>query len=185
MPRTVTLGSSLIVAVAVPVFLIGVSYPGIAMRLAALRLRRHHRQMYHRLGPLWELLHEAYPEDALDRVRVTRWRDRLHPLGIHRRYYRRAIECRDGLVRISPHLAPAADGDPELAASADDLAEQLCAALHRREHGQAAPAQAIVVAMPRTHSLEDDVRQLAELSDAVRQRISAGDTHVSGESKRI
>ncbi|MFG2233001.1 MAB_1171c family putative transporter [Streptomyces sp. NPDC048723] len=170
-PRTVVLASSLIVAAAVPLFLVGVSYPGIAMRIAALRLRRHHRLMYHRLGPLWELLHEAYPEDALDRVQSPRWRDRLHPRGVHRRYYRRVIECRDGLVRISPSLAPAGDGARACPQSPDDLADQLYAALRRRKHGEPAPAQAIAVAIPHTQSLEDDVRQLVQLSDALAERL--------------
>ncbi|MFF9409864.1 MAB_1171c family putative transporter [Streptomyces anandii] len=183
-PRPVTRGSSLIVVFAIPLFLIGVSYPGIATRVAALRLRRQHRRIYHRLGPLWEMLHEVYPEDALDRVLANGWRDRLHPLGVHRRYYRRVIECRDGLVRISPHLVPAADGiAQDQTEMADDLADQLYAALHSGPRA-AAPARAVAVAMPRTQSLEDDVRQLVALSDAVRRRASAGAKQADGESEK-
>ncbi|MYR87666.1 hypothetical protein GTY41_22715 [Streptomyces sp. SID685] len=172
-PPTVTLVSSLIIAIAVPLFLVGFSYPGVATRIAAERLRRQHRQMYRRLGPLWELLNEAFPEHTLDRTPTEQWRERLIPLGMHRRYYRRVIERRDGLVRISPLLAPAQQAQQDKSRWADDLADQLCTALHR-EQPRPASAQAVAVAMPSVQSLEDDARQLAELSDAVRRRVLAG-----------
>ncbi|MGR6975219.1 MAB_1171c family putative transporter [Streptomyces cynarae] len=168
-PQAVTWASSVIIALAVPLFLIGVSYPGAATRIAAMRVRRQHRRMYHRLGPLWQMLHEAYPEHSLYRVPARPWRDYLLPLGVHRRYYRRVIECRDGLVRISPHLTPTAGPLEDQPGWADDLADQLHAAL-LSDQPQAAPAQAVAVAMPLTQTLEDDVRQLAQLSDAVRRR---------------
>ncbi|MEU2780155.1 MAB_1171c family putative transporter, partial [Streptomyces sp. NPDC007162] len=81
-PPAVTWASGLIIAMAVPLFLIGVSYPGVATRLAAMRVRRQHRRMYHRLGPLWQMLHEAYPEHSLYRVPAKAWRDHLLPLGM-------------------------------------------------------------------------------------------------------
>ncbi|MGW1170703.1 MAB_1171c family putative transporter [Streptomyces sp. NPDC002550] len=183
---TVTRASSVIIALAVPLFLIGVSYPGVATRIAAVRVRRQHRRMYRRLGPLWQVLNEAYPEHALYRMPTTPWRDHLLPLGVHRRYYRRVIECRDGLVRISPHLALAADSTAQdQAESADDLAAQLYSALRneRRKAAPVAPAQAVTVAMPRTQSLEDDVRQLVALSDAVKRRVLAGAKDADGESE--
>ncbi|MGV4985741.1 DUF6545 domain-containing protein [Streptomyces sp. NRAIS4] len=133
--------------------------------------------------PLWQVLNEAYPEHALYRMPTTPWRDHLLPLGVHRRYYRRVIECRDGLVRVSPHLAPLAGPVEDQPGWADNLADQLCAALDG-ERSQAAPAQAVPVAMPATHSLEGDVRQLAQLSDAVRRRrVLAGATRSDCESE--
>ncbi|MGW5609483.1 MAB_1171c family putative transporter [Streptomyces sp. NPDC003753] len=176
-PHAVTWTSSVIIALAVPLFLIGVSYPGVATRMAAVRVRRQHCRMYRRLGPLWQMLNEAYPEHTLYRMPAKPWRDHLLPLGVHRRYYRRVIECRDGLVRISPHLTPLAGPVEDQPGWADDLADQLYAALHS-EQLPAAPAQAVAVAMPLTQSLEDDVRQLAQLSDAVRRRrVLAGTKH--------
>ncbi|MGW3027456.1 MAB_1171c family putative transporter [Streptomyces sp. NPDC001221] len=178
-PQAVTWASSVIIALAVPLFLIGVSYPGAATRLAAVRVRRQHRRMYHQLGPLWQMFNEAYPEHSLYRMPAKPWRDRLLPLGLHRRYYRRVIECRDGLVRISPHLAPAAGPVQDQPGWADEMADRLYAALHSDQ--PQAPAQAVAVAMPLTHSLEDDVRQLAQLSDAVRRRrVLAGAKHTRG-----
>jgi hypothetical protein len=44
---------------------------------------------------------------------VGRWRDLSRLRGVHRRYYRRVIECQDGLVQVSPYLANL--GEPELA----------------------------------------------------------------------
>ncbi|SEB31261.1 hypothetical protein SAMN04490357_0139 [Streptomyces misionensis] len=168
-PQAVTWASSVMIALAVPLFLIGVSYPGAATRIAAVRIRRQHRRLYRRLGPLWQILCEAYPEHTLCRMPAKPWRDHLLPLGIHRRLYRRVIECRDGLVRISPHLSPIAGPVENHPGGADDLADQLFAAL-RNEQPPTAPAQAAAVAMPLTQSLEDDVRQLVQLSDAVRRR---------------
>ncbi|MFD8720401.1 MAB_1171c family putative transporter [Streptomyces sp. NPDC059629] len=176
-PPAVTWASGVIIALAVPLFLIGVSYPGAATRIAAMRVRRQHRRMYHRLGPLWQMLHEAYPEHSLYRVPANPWRDHLLPLGMHRRYYRRVIECRDGLVRISPQLAPTKGLMEEQPEWADDLADQLYTALHSEQPQAAPPADAVPVAMPLTQSLEDDVRQLAQLSDAVRRRVLAGTRH--------
>ncbi|MFD9511226.1 MAB_1171c family putative transporter [Streptomyces mirabilis] len=181
-PPAVTRASSFIIAIAVPLFLIGVSYPGVVTRIATVRLRRQHRRMYRQLGPLWELLNQAFPEHTLDRMPTKQWRDHLMPIGIHRRYYRRVIECRDGLVRISPLLAPAQGASQDQPKWADSLADQLCAALHS-EQPQPASAQAVAVAMPSTPSLEDDARQLAELSDAVGRRVFAGARQTDRESE--
>ncbi len=49
-PQAVTWASSVMIALAVPLFLIGVSYPGAATRIAAVRIRRQHRRLYRRLG---------------------------------------------------------------------------------------------------------------------------------------
>lgn len=70
-----------------------------------IRLLAHRRRMYRRLTPLWTALHEASPEDSLHRTPAGGWRDALRVRGTHRRYYQLAIECRDGLVRLSPYLA--------------------------------------------------------------------------------
>jgi hypothetical protein len=134
------------------------------MRLAALRIWWQHRRTYHHLEPLWTVLHQQFPEDTLDRVPSSRWPDTLSLRGVHRRYYRRVIECRDGLVRISPYLQTAGNGHDA------PLAEQLRNALQARASGIAAPTQAIPVAIPTTDdSLDADVHELITLSAALRQ----------------
>jgi hypothetical protein len=76
--------------------------------------------------------------------------------SVHRRYYRRVIECRDGLVRISPYLDTAGD----------DLARDLKAALRTtQEHGT---RPAVGVAIPDRDGLDADVEQLVTLSEALR-----------------
>lgn len=115
-PSALPGSASIVLSLVIPLFVIGVSYPGLATRLVALRIWRQHRRVYRRLLPLWLLLHEAYPQDELSRVPTGRWRDRLLLRGVHRRYYRRVIECRDGLVRISPHLARIDTADPQRSA---------------------------------------------------------------------
>ncbi|SFP71112.1 hypothetical protein SAMN05421810_103165 [Amycolatopsis arida] len=144
-------------------FIVGVSYPGVATRLAAARVWLQHLRMYHRLAPLWRELNAAFPEDALHRVPGPAWRDALNPFAMNRRYYRRVIECRDGLVRLSPYLP----GD-EPATDPVELAHRLRAALRSRAEGRAVRPRAVALAVPMSDALEDDVRELAALSRALR-----------------
>ncbi|MGN5380970.1 MAB_1171c family putative transporter [Streptomyces lasalocidi] len=137
------------------------------LRLAGFRIWRQHRRTYRRLRPLWQLLHEAFPEDALHREPVGKWREDLTVRGVHRRYYRRVIECRDGLVRVSPYLAlqdVRDGGTPEV------LVGHLRSALRSQAAGEPAPTQAIAVALPGEDSLDADARQLVALSDALATR---------------
>jgi hypothetical protein len=62
----------------------------------------NHRQAYRGLEPLWTAMNQAFPQDALHRVPQGKARRLLIRHSMHHRYYRRAIECRDGLVQISP-----------------------------------------------------------------------------------
>ncbi|MET7890439.1 MAB_1171c family putative transporter [Streptomyces mirabilis] len=169
----VTKISGHLIAVAILLFLVGVGYPAVHARLSVMRLRRHRRSMYRRMHPLWSLLHEAYPQDALHRNRISprgllRW-----PRGVDRHYYRRAIECRDGLVRISPYLRQEElPGSSRSEPSADLLADRLCAALQAQAEGREAPYVAVAVAIPQEQGLDADVRQLVMLSDALDRRTS-------------
>lgn len=166
-PPALISGAGLVLSLAIPLFVIGVSYPGIATRLSSLRLWWYHRRVYHRLHPLWTALHQAFPEDELSRVPASRWGDALRVRGVHRRYYRRVIECRDGLVRISPYLTrPAAPDGPVQETWARDLAAQLRNALRAHAAGGEAPSQAAPVALPQEETLDADARQLVALSDA-------------------
>jgi hypothetical protein len=139
---------------------VGLSYPGVATRLAAARVWWQHLRTYHRLGPLWTRLHDAFPEDALSRTPLNPWRDALSLLGVHRRYYRRVIECRDGLVRISPYLAHLEhDGS---------LADRLTEALRAHARREPVPDEGMPVAVPDGGGLDDDVRELVTLSESLR-----------------
>ena len=166
-PHTPTLTPrTLLLAPGVVVFIIGVCYPSVAARLAAARVWWRHFWTYQILGPLWTALHREFPQDALSGKPVIAWRDRLNLRRVHRRYYRRVIECRDGLVRISPYLR-------DVPAAPAKLAEQLERALHAHATGQPALRDATLVAVPtRDGGLDDDVHELTELSQALRRRAS-------------
>jgi hypothetical protein len=144
------------------IFLVGIAYPAAVMRLAALRICWQHRRMYRRLGPLWTVLHQEFPEDALSRVPTSPWRDALSLRGVHRRYYRRVIECRDGLVRISPYLGSVGER-----AETALLAERLREGLRAHASGTPVPARATAVAIPSDDGLDADVHELAALSAAL------------------
>lgn len=137
---------------------IGVVYPIAAMRFSAMRLWLRHLRAYHRLAPLWTLLNESFPEDALHRVPSRR--DTFSLRGVHRRYYRRVIECRDGLVRISPYVAEVPEDLP--------LAERLRAGLATRRSGAVTMRRPVALAVPDTDGLDADVRELEKLAVALR-----------------
>jgi hypothetical protein len=140
-------------------FLVGISYPGVATRLAALRVWWNHVRTHRQLAPLWTVLHEAFPQDALNRRPLRPWRDTVSLRGVHRRYYRRVIECRDGLVRISPYLAQVDDGP---------LPDRLRAALQSHASGESVASQAMPVAVPAGDGLDADVNELVALSRSLR-----------------
>ncbi|WP_116050533.1 MAB_1171c family putative transporter [Amycolatopsis palatopharyngis] len=170
-PAPISATASLVLMIAIPLFVIGVIYPSVATRWAAGRVWWQHRRQYHQLRPLWTLLHDAYPEHVLGRVPSAGRRDLLSLRAMHRRYYRRVIECRDGLVWLSPYLAQerARTGLPsDQPARPAELAGLLRAALHARAEGKDVDARASRVAMPAGEGLEDDVRELIDLADALR-----------------
>ncbi|GLY54101.1 MAB_1171c family putative transporter [Lentzea sp. NBRC 102530] len=137
---------------------IGVIYPIAAMRFAATRLWLRHLRAYHRLAPLWTLLHQSFPEDALHRVPSRR--DAVSLRGVHRRYYRRVIECRDGLVRISPYVAETPEDLP--------LSERLRAGLETRRSGAVTLRRPIALAIPEDDGMDADVRELEKLAVSLR-----------------
>ncbi|MEV8597810.1 DUF6545 domain-containing protein [Streptomyces sp. NPDC052012] len=115
-------------------------------------------------------MHQAFPEDSLRRTHPGTWFDAISPRAVHRRYYRRVIECRDGLVRISPFLVqhvPDGSQDGSHAVSPETAARHLRAALNAYTLDQPAPAQALPIAVPDGGDLEADVRELVLLSDAL------------------
>ncbi|MFJ6937943.1 MAB_1171c family putative transporter [Streptomyces sp. NPDC101132] len=168
-PATPTVGAKLLLDIAIPLFVTGILYPAAATRWMAIRLWAHRRRMYRRLAPLWTALHEAFPEDSLQRTPTAGWRDAFRVRGVHRRHYRRAIECRDGLVRISPYLAQLeAPMEPSAPLPPGRAAVHLREALAAYRAGAPVPGRAIAVALPGGNDLDDDVRQLVALSDALR-----------------
>lgn len=145
-------------------FLIGIALPAAITRVAAVRIWWHHLRAYHALGPLWTVLHAEFPEDALARTPVNPWLDRVRLTGVHRRFYRRVIECRDGLLRISPYITKIRQDGPATAR----LADQLAAAVGLRAAGVFPGESVALIAPPSGPGLDADVDELLTLSRALR-----------------
>ncbi|MFD5751136.1 MAB_1171c family putative transporter [Streptomyces sp. NPDC127033] len=155
--------------------LIGICYSAGVHLITRRQSAVHHRRMYHELTPLWTALTAAYPEIVLIRAPDgSRWH-RFRQRGTHeQRFYRRLIECRDGLMRLSPYLTKVAP-DADLARGpADQLARHISRAL---ELGPAArhpdtERAAARIAAPAGNSLDADARELIAISQALRERQS-------------
>ncbi|MFD5594810.1 MAB_1171c family putative transporter [Streptomyces griseorubiginosus] len=157
----------------------GLSLPCLASTVRFLRERSAHRARYRGLEELWQRLVDLYPELVLDRSH--RYRS-LAPLDYSSAVYRRYVECRDGLTRLSPYLQRAArdlttaeGGAP----AGSDLVRLVDRAL--RLHGDTdivadtAAAPSIVVAPGGGHDAdyESDLGGLVDLSRGLRERRTA------------
>lgn len=111
---------------------------------------------YRDLAPLWLVLRSACPQDSAGRKLAPSW----PPWQMHRRAYRRLIECRDGLVRIGQYLGsgPYEDRGP---------AGRLFAEADMAGPGQPAPWSAEPIAIPRSSGLDADVDALVSLSKGI------------------
>ena len=144
-------------------FLVGISYPGVHARIAALRRRQRHGRYYRELNPLWTLLATAYPNIVL-RAAPAKPLEALRPRNVHRRYYRRVIEIRDGLVQLSPYLGSDLASVAEVDAAS--AATELKSALRKHAAGEDTGRQAHLV-LPAANDIEADVRPLLALSRAI------------------
>lgn len=165
-PKPLMAAVAFLLVASILLFSAGITYSGARARISSLRLWLRHRRDHRRLAPLWELLAEAYPENVLrpaSSAALDRWRAR----GVHRRYHRRIVECRDGLVDISPYLL---DEDDSAALSIDSagLAVRLSRASARIGEGVPAPRRAVPLAMALGSDRQSDVKQLIAVSDALR-----------------
>lgn len=174
------------------IFVIGLLYPAATMRAAAVGVWLRHRRDYRRLAPLAQALAVAYPELALSRVpsgpdqRASEirgggasgdggrgrdpWWKALSLFGVNRRRYRRIIEIRDGLVKISPYLGADPPSDPET------LAERLRDALARRSRGEEPGSETVaLLALPIEGGKRGEIDALVALSDAMARTAPRGD----------
>ncbi|WP_327660523.1 MULTISPECIES: MAB_1171c family putative transporter [unclassified Streptomyces] len=169
-PGSVLAGVALLLVVSTLLFVFGITYPGVRARASLCRLWLRHRREHARLEPLWTLMAEAAPHAVLGTY-STSLRDQWRARGVHRRHHRRVVECRDGLVEISPYLAPAAESEDQVLAQDSErlTAQRLRGAVHAHLNGVArrAPAPPLT-AMPRQRSREADIQELLALSDALR-----------------
>ncbi|GAA1890268.1 MAB_1171c family putative transporter [Streptantibioticus ferralitis] len=160
---------------AMGIVLIGICYSGGVQLITRLRSFVHHRRMYHELAALWTALTAAYPELVLTRPPDgSRWHRLRQHRAYERRFYRRLIECRDGLVRLSPYLTRVAP-DADLAhGPADQLARHITEALALKPTTECPHTElpAALVASPAATDLGADADELISLSHALRERTS-------------
>ncbi|MYZ37865.1 MULTISPECIES: MAB_1171c family putative transporter [unclassified Streptomyces] len=153
---------------ALGIVLIGVCYSASVQLILHLRSVAHHRRMYRDLTPLWQVLSAAYPELVLNREpAISPW-TRFRLRGTHVRFYRRLIECRDGLVRLSPYLMQVAP-DADLARGpADQLARHIndALALKPATEDPHTALSAARIALPPGNDLSADARELIAISRA-------------------
>jgi hypothetical protein len=145
-------------------FLAGVTYPGVRARLSSMRRRRRHRHEHQALDPLWTVLVGAFPSIVL-RTPPRGPAEWLSPRSVHRVYYRRVIEIRDGLVQLSPYLD--ADFGEVVATDPRAAATALKTALRRYSAGEESDGRAKQVLPAGADDIESDVRPLLALSAAM------------------
>ncbi|MFC9678302.1 MAB_1171c family putative transporter [Streptomyces sp. NPDC056948] len=158
---------------AMGIVLIGICYSACVQLITRLRSIVHHRRMYQELTPLWTALTTAYPELVLHRAPAGSTWHRLRQRSTQeQRFYRRLIECRDGLVRLSPYLTRVAP-DADLARGpADQLARHITRALKLKPTTESPHAEwsAVRIASPAGNDLGADARELIAISHALRER---------------
>jgi hypothetical protein len=166
-PQPLMAGVAFLLVVSILLFVVGVTYSGARARVTSLRLWLRRRRDHRRLTPLWQLLAEVYPENVL-RPASSALGDRWRARRVHRRYHRRIVECRDGLVDISPYLVDKGDDTDVLDLEPAELADRLRNAVTTIGKGALVPRQAVPLAMPQGDDREADARQLIAVSDALR-----------------
>ena len=136
---------------------IGVGLPWLVSMLQIMEERIVCRTQYQDLGRLWSALMAAYPELVLDDGRNNRKRWMVNSTDVYRRY----VECRDGLTRLSPYIGILDDrehGD-ERAPTARESARLVERALHMAASDPGnpdLPKESIFVFAPHENQRHDD-----------------------------
>ncbi|QTZ93826.1 MAB_1171c family putative transporter [Streptomyces auratus] len=151
----------------------GLSLPFFASAAQFVRERAIHRARLRGLEELWQRLVNFYPELVLHQPPSRRW----PPLDYASAVYRRYVECRDGLTRLSPYLQRVSEGHLPTSGVpiGPDLVNLVDRALRLRGEadltGAAGPAPSVFVA-PGGHydaDYESDLSSLIELSHGLRK----------------
>ena len=166
-PKPLTAGVALLLVMAIPFFVVGLSYPMFRARIASVGIRRRHRKMHRQLEPLWQLVTGAFPELVLHPASSS-LRDRWRARNVHRRYHRRFVECRDGLVRLSPYVDMSGTAHPGPAATA----ELLRTAAKLASSSGEAPVPAVSLNLSQQKDRAADVKQLLCLANSLRHPVS-------------
>ncbi|BDD81255.1 hypothetical protein TPB0596_10180 [Tsukamurella pulmonis] len=160
---------------------IGMCVPALWQLVTVARVRRLRQQQDRMIEPLWQSLTTTFPELVLDTGDQTPagkaglFRSRSpgpHRSQIEWKLYRRYVECRDGLTRLSPFLADVAGEDDVEELTPSQIAALIDAA--QRRYATAAPAtfrtaRRILTADPDT-DFEYDLGVILEVAQALPAR---------------
>jgi hypothetical protein len=145
------------------IFVVGMLRTAVHALIERMRLRLYRRELYRELEPLWSALDDVFPGHALETGPRGLWR-RITPDTVQWRFHRRVIECRDGLVRLSPFLP---EGDP----TGDDLLRAMADA--RAVGGDAGTAHARVIAAAPGAGVDEDAESMVVLARRLREAAAA------------
>ncbi|MDN5916710.1 MAG: hypothetical protein L0I76_16660 [Pseudonocardia sp.] len=154
--------------------LVGLSLVAARTSLTRFRSLMVIKRRFLTLRPLWKLLYEIYPAIALYPSRSFIGELLLFGPSLRYRYRRRAIECRDGLWRLSPHVVDDDGGDEPL--DIEQQARLVLDAVDRSRRGEGPLARAVAIAAPADHDErgDADADALVALANAIRRRRSVG-----------
>ncbi|MFD0886023.1 MAB_1171c family putative transporter [Streptosporangium algeriense] len=171
-------GYLLLVGIGIAGFTLGLGYPLVAGMILEVPVRARHRELYRQLEPLWRVLHEEFPDLSLTAGRPSRWREILRRPRVHRGYYRRVIEIRDGLVLLAPYYDREVARRARTAGAEEGLSESdlesfvqaalIVDALKARAAGTR-PGEADLISPGGGHDLDSDAEWLISLSKRVRR----------------
>lgn len=157
-----------------PLFIAGICYSGVVMRMRSARLWVRRLSEYHQLRFLGRLMARTFPKQRLRRG----WLRQLPLLGVHRGHRRRRTETRDALVQLSPempdHVLPRSDEldqhDPQvLRTHLAPLARWLVANTGQpRPSGDPPQGPVKSVLIPHSNDPDADVAILLALSRAIK-----------------
>ncbi|WP_246127431.1 MAB_1171c family putative transporter [Amycolatopsis rhizosphaerae] len=150
-----------LLAIGISVFCLGIGYPGARTGAMKARLWLEARRQHRQLRPLWLAVTTQFPNIALfppdsalrEAFRVRQMRLRL---------YRRVIECRDGLVCLSPFVEEPIDVSQPPERQSKLIGDALVRSAQGKEIGTT-----MVLAAPRAAGMEADTRELLALSRAL------------------
>lgn len=151
-----------LLTIGIVAFFLGIGYPGVRTGIIKARLWIEARRNYRRLRPLWMAVYRVFPSIALFPPEHP-LREALHLQHMRLRYYRRIIECRDGLVCLSPYIAEPDDTDTTPAR----LAELVRDVLILHSQGAKPVSAPSVIAAPSTSGMDADTQELLALSHAL------------------
>lgn len=152
----------------------GLLFLALVQAIPAVRTWLTQRRQFRALLPLWSTIAAAYPELVLDRAHNENTALPVAPRARRQRFYRRVVECRDGLLRLGPWMAPLATDRDLQAESPTQIASYIDEAIRRQQQrgdpADEAADDAVSVAIPTTSDARADVDQLIAISDALQLR---------------